>query len=218
MKKISKNNQTLFYKIVETNNKHTYLKPQNGYLLIRKSKHAPKKQILEHVKTNFDKYLKSTTKIDDNILSLWGKKYKIIIKEKKEFSYELISNEITVSTMLKSYEQIKIKILFEEMRKYLKKNIEKFETKLNEFSIKLVPIDFKYLKSKFGSYHYLTNKVVLNVFLATLEPNYTDCVFYHEFAHQKEKNHQKGFYALLEKLFKNYKYYSKNLKKITIKI
>ena len=37
MKKLSKDNKTLHYKVINKNIKHTYIRPQNGYVLISKS-------------------------------------------------------------------------------------------------------------------------------------------------------------------------------------
>lgn len=218
MDKLIKNQQILYYKIVEKNIKHTYFKPQNGYLLINKSVNMPIELLMKHLNQNFSKYLKLTEPISDNNLYLWGEKYDLIILKTNNFTYSIKDNQIIVKTPFSNIKHLKVSILTKEMKKYLKANKNKYNDKLNKFNLKMVPIQLKYLKSKFGSYHYLTEKIILNVFLATLPKQFTDYVIFHEYAHQKESNHKKGFYNLLKKLDKDYKVYDQKLKKITIKI
>ena len=63
---------------------------------------------------------------------------------------------------------------------------------------------------------YLEVGVRVNIVLAKAEINYLYYVIMHEYAHTKVFNHSKDFYNLLEKLMPNYKYYDKNIKKLSI--
>lgn len=216
MNKITKGNKTLYYQIEERNNKHSYFKPQNGYLLVVKAKRMPEGQIINHINKSFDKYYQLTQKIDSFNLYLWGNLYTLEIKESNDFNYNIMTNKIVVSSNNNDFNWIKINILQTELKQYLLNNLDKYNKTLKKHKIKQVPITIKFLKSKYGSYHYLTNKIVLNAFLATLPKAFTDYVIYHEYAHQLEKNHQKGFYKLLEKLCPNYSYYDNELKKVRV--
>lgn len=218
MNKLVKDNQTLYYVIEEKKIKHSYFKPQNGYLLIVKSKYMVKDKVMDHLLNHFDKYILMTKKIPDNELLLWGNTYKLKVNNGAGFTYQIKDNEIEITTELKDILKIKVNILTVELEKYLTLNRTKYKNVINKYGIDEVPLVLKYLKSKYGSYHYKTNRIVLNVFLATLEKSFTDYVLYHEYAHQKEKNHQKGFYNLLKKLFTDYKIYDQKLKQIAINI
>lgn len=218
MNKLEKNKQTLFYKIIEKDIKHTYFKPNNGYLLINKSKYMPLAKVFNHLEENFSRYLSLTAKTSDNHLNLWGETYQLIINDDNCFSYFIDDKKIIINASENNKDELKKKVLVAEMTKYLQNNLNQFNEHLKRFNLKPVPIILKYLKSKFGSYHYLTNQIVLNIFLATLPAEYTDYVIYHEYAHQREKNHQKGFYKLLESICQDYKSCDQKLKKITIKI
>ena len=73
MQKLIKNDKILLYKVIEKNIKHSYIKPQDGYVLITKSKHMPLERITNRLLDKFDYYLESTKKIKEDILYVWNK-------------------------------------------------------------------------------------------------------------------------------------------------
>ncbi|NLN50129.1 MAG: M48 family metallopeptidase, partial [Acholeplasmataceae bacterium] len=121
-------------------------------------------------------------------------------------------------TNINDYNKIKILILTKELEKYLINNRKKHQKILIANNLFEVPIKLKSLSSKFGSYNYNAREeyIVLNIYLATLKEEYANYVLFHEYAHQKVKNHQKEFYDLLKKLVKNYQIYQKGLRKKTL--
>jgi|SRR5690554_5548181 len=213
MNKLKNNNKELFYKVVEKNTKHSYIKPKNGYVLITKSKNMSLDIIVNELKENFEHYYTSSKEIKEDILYLWGKPYELVVKESPSFSYLLKKNQIIVNSKKTSILKVKEKILKNELKNFLLKIKNEVNLKLEEQNYYQVPIKLKLLKSKFGSYNINKNNeyIVLNVFLASLEEEYTLYVLYHEYAHQKVKNHKPEFYRTLGKLYKEHHKYNKKL-------
>lgn len=218
MKKLKKNNKTLHYKVINKNNKHTYIRPQNGYILISKSNKMTLDFILEKVYSDFDYYYSKVIKKEEDKLSLWGENYQLRLISSMGFDYEIKDEEIIVKTNKTDYNLIKEKILKKELINYLNYNKKAISNNLKKHNYYEVPIKFKLLKSKYGSYNHNNNNeyIVLNVFLATLEKEFSLYVIYHEYAHQKVKNHQKEFYEQLDILFPMHRRYQKRIRDIRL--
>lgn len=214
MKKLKNKNQEILYKVIEKDIKHSYLKPENGYLLITKSKKMSLKFIIGKIKENFDYYHLKTMKTKEDLLYLWNKPYKLIITKANNFSYLILKDKIVVKSLKNDYLKVKEKILKEELNNFLLTVETEVKKTLKKENYYQVPIKLKLLKSKYGSYNLNKNSeyIVLNTFLATLEKEFTLYVLYHEYAHQKIKNHQKEFYQALDKLFDNHQKYQKLIK------
>lgn len=218
MKKLSKDNKTLHYKVVNKYNKHTYIRPENGYILISKSNKMSLDFILKKVYSNFDYYYEKAIKKEEDQLSLWGKNYQLELVNSPNFKYDIKDNKIIVKTNKTDYHLVKEKILTNELIKYLNNNKKVISENLKKHKYYEVPLKFKLLKSKYGSYNQNKNNeyIVLNVFLATLEKEFSLYVLYHEYVHQKIKNHQKEFYTNLDVLFPKHRKYQKKLKDIRL--
>lgn len=209
------------YKILETKNKNTYIRFTKDYIVVSKSKHIKNSDIEKLLLSNFNKYynkfiiLSNNTPTDDELI-LEGITYKINIMSNKVFKYELINNTINIYTNKTDLQDIK-KLVYKD---YLIKMINRLNNDVNIIlsnnNIKTRPIKISYFKTKFGSYHRISDIIKLNIVLAKAEINYLYYVIMHEYAHTKVFNHSKDFYNLLEKLMPNYKYYDKNLKKLSI--
>lgn len=214
MKVIKKDDKQILYKVIEKNTKHSYIKVENGYLLITKSKNMNIDYILKSIYKKFDYYYNVSKKKSSNTLSLWGIKYNIILKESDTFNYLVKDSEIIVYTNNNNYQSIKEEILKKELHDYLNEILPNIKQHLTIYGYYMVPIKLKYLKSKYGSYNTNRKKeyIVLNTFLATLDKQFLLYVLYHEFTHQKVKNHQKEFYVELNKLFPAHRTYQKQLK------
>ncbi len=214
MKTIKKLDKKIYYKVIEKPTKHSYIKVDNGFLIITKSKMMDLDYILKNIYKKFDYYYQIVQKEDEDTLYLWGVKYKITINESKSFNYQIKDNEIIVNSNVVSYQPVKEAILKNELYNYLKENYETIKKHLIKNGYYLVPKKLKYLKSKYGSYNYSKKGeyIVLNIFLATLKEEYLLYVLYHEYAHQKVKNHQREFYEKLKVLFPEHEKYRKQLK------
>ena len=103
-----------------------------------------------------------------------------------------------------------------EMIKMVEVLRPKILTTLELVGIKELPYQYKYLKSKYGSYHKRHLEITLNTFLATIDPLYLEYVIYHEYAHHKVFNHSKAFYDVLDEMMINHRLIQKRLKKMEI--
>ena len=105
-----------------------------------------------------------------------------------------------------------VKVLRSEAKQYLPLRLKQLADKRG-FHYKKVRI--KRLKSKWGSCSY-TNNINLNLHLMQLPDNLIDLVLNHELAHTIEKNHQLGFWNLMESIYPNAKLMDKELKKYPV--
>lgn len=216
MKSLHKDGKTLFYKVIEKPIKHTYIKVEKGFVLIKKSKTVSLDKITNYMFKNFDKYYQKTKVLPDNILKLWGKEYQLEIIGSSLFSYEVLEDTIIVKTCDTNLNDLLEMIYKMELEKYLLEILPDIEDTIRKHGLKIVPIELKLWKSKFGTYYLKTNKIRLNIILASLDKTLTTYTLYHEYAHQKYPHHQASFYRFLEKLMPNYKTYDTILKQIPI--
>lgn len=212
MKSLHKNGKTLFYKVIETPNKHTYIKVEKGFIMIKKSKSVSLEKVIDYVQKNFDKYHLKTQVIPDNMIKLWGKTYHLEILESSRFEYEILEDKIIVKNRDTETKMIPLMIYRMELEKYLNEILPMVEDTVRKHGLKVVPIELKLWKSKFGTYYLKTQKIRLNIVLASLDKMLTTYTLYHEYAHQKYPHHQTSFYRFLEKLMPNYKTYDTILK------
>lgn len=207
---IKKDNKTIKLKIVRTNNKHTYIRPENGYLEVKLGKNSNLNIIKEKILERFDKYYNLTREISVNEMYLWGKLMTLRIADGLGFEYSIDGSFINV--FAKKEIDIKKTILLLETKKYLKENLEEINFNVRKNGYKVVPIILKELKSKFGSYHLKKHEIILNIHLAAYDKECIKYILYHEYTHQKYPHHQKSFYKALSSLYPNYKEIEKLLK------
>lgn len=206
---IKKDNKTIETIIIKTSNKHTYIKPKNGYLEIHLSKYASEAEILKRITPKFDKYYKLTQKIPSEKMYLWGALY--TLKEGEgSFDYKIGNGFIEVYS--KNDINIKEAILKQELKNYLKENLDEIHHQISQCGYQVVPIKLKKLKSKFGSYHLIKHEITLNTALASFHKDATKYVIYHEYAHQKHPHHQRAFYKALDELYPNHQTAKNHLK------
>lgn len=225
MKKIDINGQELKYVVKVKNNKNTYFKVKDDYVLVTTNKYVSEKIIVEHLIQNNKRYFELINRndevkkyFDDSSIYLWGIKYPLYISNSNHFKYEINELGVFVSSKELIVSKIKRKIYLNE----IKVKVSSFESKINNvlltFNINEQTYHYKYLKSKFGSFHKKKDKtyITLNTFLATLDEQVLYYVIMHEYAHVKEFNHSKKFYSLLAQMMPNYRKYDNLLKKIVI--
>lgn len=208
---IKKNNQSIPLKVIQTNNKHTYVKPQNGYLEIRLSKYTNIETIKKRLLLKFDKYYTLTKPINDNQLYVWNQLYTLDIQQADNDSYKIENGIIKVYSN-KDIKLIKDLILEQELIRRLHKRLPEINKIIIKEGYDVVPIKLKKLKSKYGSYHLKKHEITLNTHLASYDVSCLDYVIYHEYTHQKHPHHQTSFYAALKKLYPTYKQAQKALK------
>jgi predicted metal-dependent hydrolase len=74
-------------------------------------------------------------------------------------------------------------------------------------------ISFRFNKTRWGSCSY-KDSIVFNYYLAKLPVDIIEYIVVHELSHIKYKNHQKEFWALVEKYIPDYKERIKRLRKL----
>lgn len=201
--------------VVYKNIKHTYFKMSEKGLTIHTSKKTSLRLIETYVMENLTRFDQMYAKYQQNTFVLWGKAFEVKFYE-GPFSYEIHAESIAIYDTEKDITLSWLKVLEEESKQHLKEVREALELRLLTFHIEPRPYQFKWYKSKFGSYHRLKNIISLNIYLATLDKSLFLYVLFHEYAHTIHFHHQPSFYDLLENLLPNHKSYEKKLKSLVI--
>ncbi|VEU80667.1 M48 family metallopeptidase [Haploplasma axanthum] len=218
---IEKDSRKLPFVIKEKKIKNIYFKFNKEFVEVSASKYVSKKQIVELIETNFDKYYQKfiafqSNTPDENEAILEGNKYQIIIIPERKFIYLIDGEKVYLFTATKKLEDNKRRLYEKHLGKMLQRIDNDLKNVLSENGIKERKIILGHYKTKFGSYHRNTDVIKINIALAKYDKNYLYYVLIHEYAHTKVFNHSKDFYNLVEKLMPNYKEYDKNLKKMSI--
>jgi len=211
-----KNGKQIKYKIIFKYNKNTYFRIKEDYVLITTSKYM-KHMIPKYLDAQFDKLLLKLNAFkteDDSIIKLNNKIYNVFFST-GEFTYTKLKDEIYITGS---------DIVSAKKRLYLmtlKKMVEEIHPKVLKIiknnNLEALPIKYKFLKSKFGSYHRKHDEITLNTFLATLDSIYLEYVLLHEYAHKLVFNHSKDFYDILDTWMVGHKNIQKGLKKMVIR-
>ncbi len=94
---------------------------------------------------------------------------------------------------------------------------EKVKILAKKHSFTYKSLQIKNTKSRWGSCSY-DNHINLSLHLMRLPEHLIDYIILHELCHTKEKNHQKGFWKLLEKVSGNARGLSKELRNYNAKV
>ncbi len=146
---------------------------------------------------------------NDSTIYYKGKQYKLLVKQ--GYKKGMIIDEDTITLMGKSITSIN-KNFRDHLCSIIEEEVNDIKKELN-VDFKLA---FKFYKSKWGCCYKNDRLIVINVLSGCLDTATLRGVIYHEIAHLKVTNHQKGFYDYLSKLDPLYKQSIKNLKKYTI--
>lgn len=145
----------------------------------------------------------------DSEIYFLGKKYNLIIETGAKFRFLIRDNNLILTG--RSIRSIKT-----NYKKHLEGLLSQYVREVkNELNISF-DVAFKFYKSRWGCCYSQRNLIILNYLLACLPYELIKYVIYHEIAHFKERNHQKGFYQELEKLCPQYKKLAKQLKDYAI--
>ncbi len=218
MKTVSKSGRELSYVIEKKRIKHTYFRLKDNHVHITTHKFVKESQIIALLNQKFDVLydkLNHKTLIPDDQIRLWNHLYKLIVRQGK-FRYEIVDDTVICYADTNDINQIKKMIYNIETISMTESLKPKIKETIARVGIDELPYKFKYLKSKYGSYHKKHNEITLNTFLSTLEPVFLEYVIYHEYAHAKVFNHSKAFYQVLDQMLVNHKNIQKTLKKMEI--
>lgn len=194
--------------------KHMYIRVRESGCHINMSKKMSSKFVENYLKENIEAIKKTYLKLKHMTYSILGKPISVSYS-KDHYDYEFNGNHLTIAHPISFDEGFKA-FLKTSMMSYIQHLEAQLQNHLKPFNITPVPYRFKYLTSKFGSYHRLKHTITLNTYLYMLEPTLIFYVLMHEYAHTKAFHHQQAFYDLQHQLCPNDKELSKRLKSLTI--
>jgi len=220
METFDKNGKSIPYIIIKKKIKRTYFRVKENHIQITTNTYTTKKQVFSYLDQIFDQLYhqlekQKTNQLSDHEIKLWGHQYQLSIDEGK-FSYSIENQTVFLHTKLKDFQKIKHLIYLHEVKRKYELIKYDINSVISRSGLKELPIKYKFLKSKFGSYHKGHREITLNTFLATLDEIYLIYVIYHEYAHALIFNHSKDFYNLLDEFMPNHRLYQKDLKRIAI--
>jgi predicted metal-dependent hydrolase len=220
MDTFEKEGKSIPYVIIKKKIKRSYFRVKDDHISITTNLYTTKKQIVSYLDKIFNQLYDQlerhkTNQLSQNEIMLWGNRYHLEVTDGR-FRYHVKDQTVYVQTKLKDTQKIRHLIYLHEM----KQKYEVIKHEINQViaskGLLELPIKYKFLKSKFGSYHRNHQEITLNTFLASQHEIYLIYVIYHEYAHALVFNHSKDFYNLLGEFMPNHRLYQKDLKKIAI--
>lgn len=200
------------YNVIYKKRKTIGLEIKNNGTIEVKAPIGTKKSTIDDVLTKKELWINSVLKklekreyLKENEIMLYGKIYKIIIKEDKEILRELVKiSESSIFVYTKNKENVKfiIKAYLKKMAlNYITKRVHDFK---DIFKIETKTIKIKEQKSIWGSCSY-DNKLSFNFKLIMAESFAIDYVIIHEMCHMIHKNHSKEYWNLVESIMPDYR-------------
>jgi predicted metal-dependent hydrolase len=220
METYEKNGKSIPYIIIKKRIKKTYFRVLENHVRITTNLYTTKKQLIHYLDKIFDQLYgqlekHQTNQLTDHEIILWGIKYNLEVSKGK-FQYQQIDQTVFVQTQLTDFNKIKQQIYLHEIKDRYQTLKPQINQVISQKGLIELPFKFKFLKSKYGSYHRHHQEITLNTFLATLDEIFLIYVIYHEYAHALVFNHSKDFYNLLDEFMPNHRLYQKDLKRIAI--
>lgn len=213
--------------IIRKNIRNTYLRVRSdGTVTVTCPKHVSEKQVHEFIEKK-DRWIRrqlEKTVIEDENMSLdgrcamyFGREVKIrTVKTNFTDAYEK-DGVITVMSPDDSPEEhcrIITEMYSERFSDYAGPALKRCLDEARRLGVSKRPgLRVRLMKSRYGSYSARTGMISLNLYLARFSPEVIDSVIYHEIAHTRHMNHQRGFYSLLYRLCPDYDRLSYCLKK-----
>ncbi len=152
---------------------------------------------------------------DGDVITLLGRPYVVTLVEGKEEAF-LEGGMLVVPVENMNEAETKVLTLMagicrskctEAVRMYLRKA---------DYSGRAVDLQFKYMKSRWGSYNSRDNTITFNLAVCKLPEKYIDYIAAHEVTHIYVHNHSDDFYRAGEKIFDNFFRTDRELNKIRI--
>lgn len=204
---IELNNKTYPAIVTYKNMKTIRLKVRQGYLEISAPYGIDDQDILKLIYEHEDDLYKRLNDYvpyydlkDQGYIYLFGKKYKIIVRDIKEKKCAIHGDVIYVYS---SYIENALNVfLVQVLYDYLVETIKRY---LPLFHLRMPQVEIKRYKGRWGSCYYEKNLVSFNTSLVFLDRELIDYVVVHELSHFIEPNHSKKFYLEIQKRMPDYK-------------
>lgn len=180
---------------------------------------ATNNDIEKFINSKMDWINKVLINLEDKLENIDKNKIKIlgILREKRYIKSELNMIRLSEKSLYIYYKEENfenIDVLIEEWKeKYLNDIIKEILDKyLKVLNITIKCYKLKKLNSAWGIYHTRNNYITFNKDLIEKEKSCIDYVVLHELCHIFHPNHQKEFWAMVEKYMPNYKHNIRLLK------
>ena len=210
-----------YVQVLRTSNKNMYLKIKDEKIIVS----APHKLSLDEINNfvsqhinSFNKYIQQSNanrlySINDKFVFLIGTKYSFdVLTGFSRSSLKVLENKVYIHCKSGSDEEI-IRAIKGYLKKYLinycSLNQEAIEKKMN---VAHHDLSFRYKSSNWGVNYINKKKIILSTRLSHFSDEVIYYVLVHELAHYFYPNHQKEFWALVQKHCPDYKNLRKKLK------
>ena len=220
-------NNVITYTINKAKNNDLYITIQNGEVVVNAPWYfsSNKIQTLVEEKKNWiinkiKEYEQTMTNIQS--VKIFGKKYDVKVLYKNIKTPELnIESNFKINVILPNkYNKIKseeiLKIAIQKMYEQIAKaEIDNLMEKIR-IMLGIAPDEYKLEKMENTLGKCIENTIIINPELMQYKKEIIEYVIAHEFCHLKYKTHGKKFVELIEKYFKEYKSYEKEIIKYKI--
>ena len=213
-------------KIIRKNNRHMYLRVTGADEVTVSCNYRTGDDEIRRFLLSKDAWIRkrlhekqkeeSAEDIDGKTMRMFGKEILIRTVLSNVESVDVRDGVMTVlspSDCVNDHCELITKHLNEIFLNYLESAIDKCRIRAvkcgieDDFNVRV-----KLLKSRYGSYSARTRTVCLNLYLVKYPEEVIESVIYHEMAHMKHMNHQRGFYSLLYRLDPDYDRHNRMLK------
>ncbi|MEC9484914.1 MAG: M48 family metallopeptidase [Candidatus Izemoplasma sp.] len=205
------------FKFIKKNNKYTYFYfNEPGIIKVHMAKRTSMKHMIKHIEDEQiklkERFIEAQPKSQDPTLyTLFNKTYKRLDGSSEDVSINEEESTISIPSekALQIFEKRHMERAIDTLIKTYKNN--------GYINLDNVTYRFSYMKSRYGSCHKQKRKIHINTHLLHYDVLFLEYVFCHEICHLEVANHSKAFYALLERIYPNYKSVRKRLKKIRLR-
>ena len=210
------------YTVNKAVNTNMYITVQNGEVVVNAPWYFTSNKIQQIVQEKKNWILSKMQEYEDNLsnmqsVKIFGKNYDVVVKYKDIKTPELSLEqnykiEIILPNKYKRIgnEQI-LKISIEKMYEQIANNeIETIMEKTRKM-LGFAPEEYEIVKMKGELGNCINGKITINPELMQFKKEVIEYVIAHEFCHLKYKTHGKRFYEIIEKHFKEYKKYEREI-------
>ena len=151
---------------------------------------------------------------DGSVITLFGSQYEISVL-KSEGEVFISGDKLIVPLSEQSLETAVLRFMAKECRRICTESVKYYLDRAG-YKGQPVALDFKYLKSRWGSYNRQKNLITMNLALCKLPEKYISYVAAHEVTHIFVHNHSDEFYKFGEAIFKDFLKTDRELNRIRI--
>lgn len=156
---------------------------------------------------------KPVTLSDGSLITLFGRQYTICTVLGSGEAYYENDKLIVPLDGRKNIEAVVLEFMGKKCRHYCTEAVKIYLARAGYKGV-TPRLEFKYLKSRWGSYNMIKNTITFNLALCKLSGKFIKYVAAHEVTHIFVHNHSKDFYNFGETIFENFLKTDRELNKI----